>query len=139
MKNAIQSVVMSLILLLVLPIVNFTEAASWERYNVSITKDVWEAQVDQQVQIVADLKNNQNREQPFAYLVQIQNEDGVTISLSWITGSLAAGQSMSPSQSWTPTEPGTYNAQIFVWESVDNPDALSAPLEIKINVETRST
>ncbi len=131
---------MFLILLLALPIVNFTEAAEWERYNVSLTKAVWEAQVGQQMQIVADLKNNQNREQPFAYLVQIQNEKGVTISLSWITGSLAAGQSMSPSQSWTPTELGTYNAQIFVWESIDNPDALSSPLEIKINVvETSST
>ena len=108
-------------------------AAAPEKYNVSVT-GAREVLVDKQVQITADLTNNQQREQPFAYLVQIQNEGGVTISLSWIAGSLAPGQSMSPSQSWTPTEIGTYVAQIFVWESVDNPDPLSAPLTIKINV-----
>ena len=33
---------------------------------------------DQQVQITADLTSGQDRDQDFAYLVQIQNEDGVT-------------------------------------------------------------
>ena len=109
-------------------------------YSVNLANDEWEALVDTQVQITADLTNNQDRDQPFAYLVQIQDENGVTISLSWITGSLGPGQFMNPSQSWTPTNPGKYTAQIFVWESVDNPDALSEPLTIKINaVETRNT
>jgi len=109
-------------------------------YSVSLANDEWEALVDTQVQITADLTNNQDRVQPFAYLVQIQDENGVTVSLSWITGSLEPEQSMSPSQSWTPTNLGKYTAQIFVWESVDNPDALSVPLTIKINVvETRNT
>ena len=58
--------------------------------------------VDQQVQITADLTSGQDRDQDFAYLVQIQNEDGVTIALSWITGTLGAGATFSPSQSWTP-------------------------------------
>ena len=93
-----------------------------------------EVSVDQQVQITADLANGQDRDQSFAYLVQIQDEDGVTVSLSWITGSLAPGQSLNPAQSWTPTSPGTYNVQIFVWESVDNPDALSPPVSTTITV-----
>ncbi|WP_268541911.1 hypothetical protein [Candidatus Nitrosotenuis cloacae] len=90
--------------------------------------------VDQQVQITADLTNGQDREQPFAYLVQIQNEDGVTVSLAWITGSLSAGQSFSPALSWIPTEAGTYTATVFVWESVDNPTALSPPVSVDITV-----
>ena len=90
--------------------------------------------VDQQVQITADLANGQDRDQSFAYLVQIQDEDGVTTSLSWITGSLAPGQTLNPAQSWTPTTPGTYNIQIFVWESVDNPDALSPPVSTTVDV-----
>lgn len=93
-----------------------------------------EVNVDQQVQITADLANGQDRDQSFAYLVQIQDEDGVTVSLSWITGSLAPGQSLNPAQSWTPTSPGSYNVQIFVWESVDNPDALSPPVSTTITV-----
>ena len=52
--------------------------------------------VDQQVQITADLTSGQDRDQDFAYLVQIQNEDGVTIALSWITGTLGAGATFSP-------------------------------------------
>ena len=109
-------------------------------YSVNLANDEWESLVDTQVQITADLTNNQDRIQSFAYLVQIQDENGVTVSLSWITGSLEPGQFMSPSQSWTPTSIGKYTAQIFVWESVDNPDALSVPLTIKINVvENRNT
>ena len=90
--------------------------------------------VDQQVQITADLTSGQDRDQDFAYLVQIQNEDGVTIALSWITGTLGAGATFSPSQSWTPSETGSYTATIFVWESVSNPTALSPQLSITIDV-----
>ncbi len=88
----------------------------------------------QQVQVTADLANGQDKDQPFAYLVQIQDANGVTVSLSWITGTLTAGQSLNPAQSWTPTASGTYTAQIFVWQSIDNPNALSPPLTTTINV-----
>ena len=90
--------------------------------------------VDQQVQISADLANGQDREQTFAYLVQIQDGNGVTVSLAWITGSLSAGQSFSPALSWIPTESGSYTATAFVWESVDNPTALSPPVSTTVIV-----
>ena len=93
-----------------------------------------EVSVDQQVQITADLANGQDREQSFAYLVQVQDGNGVTVSLAWITGSLAAGQSFSPALSWIPDSAGTYTATVFVWESVDNPTALSPPVSETINV-----
>ena len=91
--------------------------------------------VDQQVQLTADLGNGQDREQSFAYLVQIQDGDGVTVSLAWITGSLSSGQSFSPALSWIPTESGSYTATAFVWESVDNPTALSPPVSTTISVQ----
>ncbi len=90
--------------------------------------------VDQQVQISADLSNGQDRVQDFAYLVQIQDGDGVTVSLAWITGSLSSGQSFSPALSWIPTTSGSYTATAFVWESVDNPTALSPPVSTTISV-----
>ncbi len=90
--------------------------------------------VDQQVQITADVINGQDRTQSFAYLVQIQDANGVTVSLSWIEGSLNPGQSLSPAQSWTPDMPGSYTATVFVWESVDNPTALSPPGTVTVNV-----
>ncbi|MFZ0843294.1 MAG: hypothetical protein WAN80_05390, partial [Nitrosotalea sp.] len=88
----------------------------------------------QQIQVTADLTNGQDRDQPFAYLVQIQDANGVTVSLSWITGTLTSGQSLNPAQSWTPSATGTYTAQIFVWQSIDNPNALSPPLSTTITV-----
>ena len=90
--------------------------------------------VDQQVQITCDLSNGQDREQAFAYLVQIQDNNGVTVSLAWITGSLSAGQSFSPALSWIPEQAGAYDATTFVWESVDNPTALSPPVSTPITV-----
>ena len=93
-----------------------------------------ETKVNKQVQITSDVTNGQDKTQPFAYLVQIQNQDGVVVSLSWLTGSLDSGQSLNPSQSWTPVLPGTYTAQIFVWAGINNPDALSPPLNMMITV-----
>ena len=90
--------------------------------------------VDQQVQITADLTSGQDRDQDFAFLVQIQNEDGVTVELSWIAGTLGGGATFNAAQSWTPSETGSYTATIFVWESVSNPTALSPQLSITIDV-----
>ena len=90
--------------------------------------------VDQQVQVTCDLANGQDREQQFAYLIQVQDGNGVTVQLAWITGSLAPGQSFSPAQSWTPEVAGAYDATAFVWESVDNPTALSPPVSTSITV-----
>jgi hypothetical protein len=95
---------------------------------------VAEVSVDQQVQIAADVSNGQSADQAFAYLVQVQDGDGVTVSLAWITGSLTAGQSMSPALSWTPSDSGSYTATVFVWESVDNPTALSPTTSVSIDV-----
>jgi hypothetical protein len=61
--------------------------------------------------------------------------DGVTVSLAWITGSLSSGQSFSPALSWIPTQAGSYTATAFVWESVDNPTALSPPVSTTITVQ----
>ncbi|WP_428326837.1 hypothetical protein [Nitrosopumilus sp.] len=95
--------------------------------------------VDEQIMIVADVSNNQDVPQNFAYLTQVTNDKDVVISLSWLTGSLSPRQSFSPAQSWTPAEPGTFHIQVFVWESIDNPEALSHPLAMTVNVENRST
>ncbi len=108
--------------------------ASNPRLLDSFGQSMDEIRINQDVQITADLSNNQNIEQKFAYLIQITDEHGNQESLSSISGSLSSGQSFSPSLSWKPSLSGKYTAMIFVWESVDVPTALSAPLEITINV-----
>ena len=90
--------------------------------------------VNQQIQVVSDLTNQEDKDQPFAYLVQIQDNNGITLSLSWITGSMTLKQTLNLGQSWMPTTTGAYTAQIFVWESITNPNALSPPLSLQIQV-----
>ncbi len=124
----------SLLAILLVSTMHGAFAIQDEKYSATLKNGVWETKINKQVQITADVTNNQDRSQPFAYLVQIQNQDGVVVSLSWLTGSLDPGQSLNPSQSWTPTLPGTYTAQIFVWAGINNPDALSAPLNMQITV-----
>jgi hypothetical protein len=93
--------------------------------------------VDEQIMIMADVSNNQDTQQNFAYITQVKNDRDVVISLSWLTGSLSPRQSFSPAQSWIPTDPGTYHIQVYVWESIDHPSALSPPLSMVVNVSER--
>lgn len=118
----------------VLPISSSVEAQSSENVSSVLQNGLWKVHVNKQIQISADVTNGLGRDQPFAYIVQIQDQNGVTIKLSWLTGTLSPKQSLNPSQSWTPEEPGNYTAQIFVWSGIDNPDALSTPLSMKISV-----
>ncbi len=90
--------------------------------------------VDEQIMIMADISNNQDVQQNFAYITQVKNDKDVVISLSWLTGSLSPRQSFSPAQSWIPNESGNYHIQVFVWESIDNPEALSPPLSMTVYV-----
>ena len=105
-----------------------------QKLVATLQNGVWHTMVNKQIQITTDLTNGQDRAQSFAYIVQVQNSDGVVVSLSWITGTLEPGQSLNPAQSWVPTTPGSYTAQVFVWAGVDNPDALSPPVQMKIDV-----
>ena len=43
-------------------------------------------------------------------------------------------KSFRPALSWITEESGSYTATAFVWESIDNPTALSPPVSITVNV-----
>ena len=90
--------------------------------------------IDQQIQITCDLANGQDREQPFAYLLQIKNSDDKTVHLSWITGTLLPGQMLSSSLSWNSQIFGMYDATMFVWESIDDPIPLTNPVSLTVTV-----
>jgi hypothetical protein len=107
--------------------------------SIQIPSDFHILTLGNQIMITADVSNSQNSQQPFAYLTQIKNEHQAVISLSWLTGSLSPRQSFSPAQSWTPTDSGLYTIEVFVWESVDNPEALSPPLSMTVKVVNPNT
>jgi len=89
---------------------------------------------NQQIQISTDIKNNQEKSQDFAYLVQIKNKVGIVVSLGWISGQLAPEHTLNPSLSWTPNEAGEYTAEIFVWENLQNQKALDNNSTLQIHV-----
>lgn len=88
----------------------------------------------QQVQVQTDVTNKQNTPQNFVYIVQILNEDKVVLKLTWISASLNPHQTLSPAISWVTDNPGTYTAEIYVWDSVKDAYALTPPIEITIIV-----
>ena len=108
--------------------------------NAFGTKISDQVNVNQQVQISADVKNNQEKSQKFVYVVQIKNHSGVVVSIGWISGLLNPGQTFSPALSWTPKFSDEYTAEIFVWDvseegsnkSWQRLDALAEPIILKI-------
>ena len=100
-----------------------TEAVETEAEVVSESDEITSGS---EIQIQTDIVNQQDDSQIFAYIVQIKYEDGTPISISTITGSLAQGQTLTQSISWTPDEPGTYVAEIFIWDDLDSANPLSS-------------
>ncbi|GKS66472.1 hypothetical protein YTPLAS73_00190 [Nitrosarchaeum sp.] len=96
--------------------------------------------VNQQVQITADIKNNQEKTQKFAYIVQVKNQNGIIMTIGWISGVLNPGQTFSPALSWAPKISDEYTAEIFVWDvseegstkSWQRLDALAEQVSLKI-------
>ena len=92
--------------------------------------------VDQQVQISANVINNQQDSQKMAYLVQVKNEEGLIVSVGWVVGViLNPNQTFEQSISWIPKESGKFTAEIFVWEGFPQDNkALSEYTSIQISV-----
>ena len=83
--------------------------------------------VGEQVLLTTDVANQQDREQRFVWIAQILDSDKKTQALSWIDGTLNPLSSFSPATSWIPKVAGEYKVVFFVWQSIDNPTALSPP------------
>lgn len=108
--------------------------ASFLRITDSFENSIHDPAVGEQVHIVAEVANGLDHEQKFAYLVLIQDENEKSVALGWIDGVLNAGDSFSPSFSWIPIKEGKHHVTVFVWESVENPSALSPPISMEFTV-----
>ena len=84
-----------------------------------------EPTINEQIQIVGMITNNQNYDQIFVYIIQVRDQDGTVVSLSWIQGELTSNQSLELSQSWTPTGASNYVIETFVWDSLKDQIPLS--------------
>jgi len=84
-----------------------------------------EPTINEKIQIVGMVNNNQNYDQSFVYIIQVKDQGGTVVSLSWIQGELTSNQSLELSQSWTPIEASNYVIEIFVWNSFKDQIPLS--------------
>jgi hypothetical protein len=80
---------------------------------------------NQQLQIIMQIQNLESYKQDFTNIIQITDESGSVVSLSWIIGNLNQGQDFEISQSWTPKQSGQYTIQAFVWKSLDDATPLA--------------
>lgn len=96
---------------------------------------IQEIRINESFQIVGTVHNNQNFEQPFVYIIQIKDSTGVAVELSWITGELAADQTLQVSQSWRPDAPGDYTVETYVWNSLLDTLPLAPSLSISRSVQ----
>ena len=81
--------------------------------------------VGSEIKIESDIVNQQSGSQIFAYIIQIKDESGAPLSISTVIGSLGQGQTLTPTISWTPSEPGIYVAEIFLWNTLDDANPLA--------------
>lgn len=100
-------------------------------FNEAIPQNI---NTNQQVQISSDVTNKQDKPQIFVYIVQILDKNKVAQKLTWFSASLNPQQTVSPAISWSTQKPGTYTAEIYVWDSIKDASALAPSLEIKITV-----
>lgn len=79
-----------------------------------------EPMLGQRVQVVAEIENKQDYDQPFLYLVQVKDSSNTVEGLSWYKASITKDQTLKVSQYWLPNNIGTFSIETFVWRSLDN-------------------
>jgi len=96
---------------------------------------VQEIRAESSFQIVGTVHNNQNFEQPFVYIIQIKNQEDITMEISWIQGELSANQTLQVSQSWMPDSAGDYKVETYVWNSLKDTLPLAQNLVMPVPVQ----
>src|SRR5262245_744477 len=74
------------------------------------------------ISIKARLTNHDEEiSQTFAYIVQVENDLGYAIALSFKEGTLAPGGVQDITMNWTTEDEGTIAIKTFVWSGFDSP------------------
>ncbi len=92
--------------------------------------------VGQQISVQSTLTNQGTANQNFTYIVQIIDSSGGTDYLQGTSASMLPSQSFNASQMWIPQNPGTYNVQVFVWNSLASAIPLTSVIEKTITVQS---
>jgi len=100
----------------------------------SFGSPVTRVKVGERVVFQSEITNTQDVRQPFVYLVQVKNMQGVTIWLSWMRSELPPDDNLNAAQSWIPDAPGDYEVEVFIWDSIEGRSILSPSKRIPLEV-----
>jgi len=84
--------------------------------------------------IYSELMNVQPTEQRFTYIVQVHDNDGFVEHITYLSASMQPNVKTFVTQSWTPMKKGYYTIEVFVWDGIDKPVALSEVKVIRVLV-----
>jgi hypothetical protein len=90
--------------------------------------------VGEAIMLQATLTNVDVVNKSFTAIFKVKDSAGATIFISWVSGTLAPGQSLSPAVSWTPTLAGTYTVEVLVVKSIPEPTPYSDKLSMTLPV-----
>jgi len=91
--------------------------------------------VEQTGMIFSKIKNVVDFSQDFTYIVQIKDEKGDVVLLSWVTGQAIPSQELGMSVSWIPEKSGKYLIERFVWNSIKGAIPLTDTVSYEILVK----
>jgi hypothetical protein len=80
--------------------------------------------------ITADLTNNRANLLPFTILIEVRDQNNMTIALQVQTGTLNPSSGGHIGVSWQPEEPGDYSVRAMVFSGLKHPELLS-PVVVK--------
>ncbi|MDE1832516.1 MAG: hypothetical protein KGI02_09140 [Thaumarchaeota archaeon] len=96
--------------------------------------DLSAVSVGQQVQIEDSVQPPMCSDPQFAYIVQVQDKNAATVSLSWVEGTFDKDKPMNFSETWMPFTAGSYTIQRYLWQSIESPNALEPSLSKAVEV-----
>jgi hypothetical protein len=90
--------------------------------------------VEQQLNVQTSLRNISEGDVEWVYIIQIIDEKGAVVDLSFSSGSLVQNQTLTTSLSWIPHNYGAYKIETFVWNNLRDIDPLSTKSTFTITV-----
>jgi hypothetical protein len=116
------------------PVARPVPASSQKFVDPNTGAEMTAGTVGQAIGLQATVKNVDVVSKTFIAIFKVKDASDVTISISWVTGTLAPGQELTPGVSWTPSAAGTYKVEVLVFKTLAEPTPYSEPLSKTLTV-----
>lgn len=81
--------------------------------------------IGEPVIVRTNITNRIAESRDYTYIIQVKDQNGFVVSLSWSMGTVQPGRSVIAVIAWIPDSPGRYTLQAFVWKSIEEPVPLA--------------